>query len=218
VDDVIDIVQDEGTEDVQKMGGMQALEDPYMQSGFFTLLRKRAGWLTVLFIGEMLTAAAMGRFEGEIARAAVLALFIPLIISSGGNSGSQATSLLIRAIALREVRLREWWRVLMRELPSGFMLGMLLGILGFARVEVWQALGIYDHGPHHLLLAFTVWVSLVGTVTFGTVVGAMLPFVLKRFGLDPASASAPLVATLVDVTGLLIYFTVALLLLTGTYL
>ncbi len=218
VDDVIDIVQEDATEDVQKLGGMEALDDPYIDSGFFTLLRKRAGWLTVLFVGEMLTAVAMGRFEGEIQRAAVLALFVPLIISSGGNSGSQATSLLIRAIALREVRLRDWWRVAMRELPSGLLLGTILGVLGFARIEIWQAFGWTLYGAGHTALALTVALSLIGVVTFGTLVGAMLPFALKRVGLDPASASAPLVATLVDVTGLVIYFSLALLLLRGTYL
>jgi magnesium transporter len=218
VDDVIDIAQEDATEDQQKLGGMEALDDPYIQSGFFTLLRKRAGWLTVLFFGEMLTAVAMGRFEGEIQRAAVLALFVPLIISSGGNSGSQATSLLIRALALREVRLRDWWRVAMRELPSGLLLGTILGVLGFARIEIWQALGWTVYGVGHTALALTVALSLIGVVTFGTLVGAMLPFALKRFGLDPASASAPLVATLVDVTGLVIYFSLALLLLRGTYL
>ncbi len=218
VDDVIDIVQEDATEDVQKLGGMEALDDPYIDSGFFTLLRKRAGWLTVLFIGEMFTAVAMGRFEGEIQRAAVLALFVPLIISSGGNSGSQATSLLIRALALREVRLRDWWRVAMRELPSGLLLGALLGVIGFARIEIWQSLGWSSYGPGHMVLALTVALSLIGVVTFGTLVGAMLPFALKRVGLDPASASAPLVATLVDVTGLVIYFSLALLLLRGTYL
>jgi magnesium transporter len=218
VDDVIDIVQEDATEDVQKLGGMEALDDPYIDSGFFTLLRKRAGWLTILFVGEMLTAVAMGRFEGEIQRAAVLALFVPLIISSGGNSGSQATSLLIRALALREVRLRDWWRVAMRELPSGVLLGTILGVLGFARIEIWQALGWTQYGTAHMKLALTVALSLIGVVTFGTLVGAMLPFALKRVGLDPASASAPLVATLVDVTGLVIYFTLALLMLRGTYL
>ena len=218
VDDVIDIVQEDATEDVQKLGGMEALDDPYIDTGFFTLLRKRASWLTILFIGEMFTAVAMGRFEGEIQRAAVLALFVPLIISSGGNSGSQATSLLIRALALREVRLRDWMQVALRELPSGLLLGALLGAIGFARIELWQAIGLTNYGAGHMLLALTVAISLIGVVTFGTLVGAMLPFMLKRVGLDPASASAPLVATLVDVTGLVIYFTVALLMLRGTYL
>ncbi len=218
VDDVIDIVQEDATEDVQKLGGMEALDDPYIDTGFFTLLRKRASWLTILFIGEMFTAVAMGRFEGEIQRAAVLALFVPLIISSGGNSGSQATSLLIRALALREVRLRDWMKVVARELPSGLLLGALLGAIGFARIELWQAIGLTNYGAGHMLLALTVAISLIGVVTFGTLVGAMLPFMLKRVGLDPASASAPLVATLVDVTGLVIYFTVALLMLRGTYL
>jgi magnesium transporter len=218
VDDVIDIVQEDATEDVQKLGGMEALDDPYIDTGFFTLLRKRASWLTILFIGEMFTAVAMGRFEGEIQRAAVLALFVPLIISSGGNSGSQATSLLIRALALREVRLRDWMKVVARELPSGLLLGALLGAIGFARIELWQMIGLTNYGAGHILLALTVAISLIGVVTFGTLVGAMLPFMLKRVGLDPASASAPLVATLVDVTGLVIYFTVALLMLRGTYL
>jgi magnesium transporter len=218
VDDVIDIVQEDATEDVQKLGGMEALDDPYIDTGFFTLLRKRASWLTILFIGEMFTAVAMGRFEGEIQRAAVLALFVPLIISSGGNSGSQATSLLIRALALREVRLRDWWQVAARELPSGLLLGALLGAIGFARIQLWQTIGLANYGAGHTLLALTVAISLIGVVTFGTLVGAMLPFMLKRVGLDPASASAPLVATLVDVTGLVIYFTVALLMLRGTYL
>lgn len=218
VDDVIDIVQEDATEDVQKLGGMEALDDPYIDTGFFTLLRKRASWLTILFIGEMFTAVAMGRFEGEIQRAAVLALFVPLIISSGGNSGSQATSLLIRALALREVRLRDWMKVVARELPSGLLLGALLGAIGFARIELWQVIGLTNYGAGHMLLALTVAISLIGVVTFGTLVGAMLPFMLKRVGLDPASASAPLVATLVDVTGLVIYFTVALLMLRGTYL
>jgi magnesium transporter len=182
------------------------------------MLRKRAGWLAALFIGEMLTATAMGYFEGEIAHAVVLALFVPLIISSGGNSGSQATSLIIRAMALREVRLRDWWRVAIRELPSGIALGVFLGTIGAIRILVWQHFGWYDYGPHYLLVALTVSLALIGVVTFGSLTGSMLPFVLRRLGFDPASASAPFVATLVDVTGLVIYFTVALLLLRGTLL
>jgi magnesium transporter len=213
VDDVIDVIQETQTEDVQRFGGLEALEDPYMRSGFFELLKKRAGWLCVLFLGEMLTATAMGFFENEIAHAVVLALFVPLIISSGGNSGSQATSLIIRALALREVTTKDWWRVALRELPAGIVLGALLGMLGVLRVFVWQYFGIYDYGPHHTLIAVTVGISLLGVVTFGTLTGSMLPFALLRVGFDPASASAPLVATLVDVTGLVIYFSVALLLL-----
>jgi magnesium transporter len=182
------------------------------------MIRKRAGWLCALFLGEMLTATAMGHFEAEISRAVVLALFIPLIISSGGNSGSQATSLIIRALALREVTLRDWWRVAIRELPAGLTLGSILGVIGVIRVFVWQALGWYDYGEHHALVAFTVGTALVGVVLFGSLAGSMLPFVLRRLGFDPASASAPFVATLVDVTGLIIYFSVALTLLRGTLL
>lgn len=218
VDDVIDVIQEEQTEDVQKLGGMEALEEPYMQSGFFTLLRKRAGWLTVLFVGEMFTAAAMARYQAELDSAIILALFIPLIISSGGNSGSQATSLILRALALKEVELSDWWRVAMRELPSGLALGAILGVVGVVRVMSWHALGLQDFGGHPGLVATTVGLSLVGVVTFGTLVGSMLPFLLRRFGFDPASASAPLVATLVDVTGLVIYFSVALVILRGTLL
>jgi magnesium transporter len=218
VDDVIDVIQEEQTEDVQKLGGMEALEEPYMQSGFFTLLRKRAGWLTVLFVGEMFTAAAMARYQAELDSAIILALFIPLIISSGGNSGSQATSLILRALALKEVELSDWWRVAARELPSGLALGAILGVVGVVRVMSWHALGLQDFGGHPGLVATTVGLSLVGVVTFGTLVGSMLPFLLRRFGFDPASASAPLVATLVDVTGLVIYFSVALVILRGTLL
>jgi magnesium transporter len=218
VDDIIDVIQEEQTEDVQKLGGMQALDEPYMQIGFLSMLKKRAGWLAVLFVGELFTASAMGHFEDELAQALVLTLFIPLIISSGGNSGSQATSLIIRALALDEIRVRDWWRVARRELPSGFALGSILGVLGVLRVLGWQWMGLYDYGPHHTLVALTVGVSLLGVVTFGSLVGSMLPFLMKRLGFDPASASAPFVATLVDVTGLVIYFTVALLLLRGALL
>ena len=229
VDDVIDAIQEEQTEDVQKQGGMQALDDPYMQTGFLALLKKRAGWLSVLFIGEMFTASAMGYFESELQRATVLMLFVPLIISSGGNSGSQATSLIIRSLALGEAKLADWWRVIIRELSSGLALGGILGALGAIRVLVWQSMhgkGVhigslvigYDYGPAYPLIALTVGLTLVGVVTFGTIVGSMLPFILRRFGFDPASASAPFVATLVDVTGLVIYFTIALLLLRGTLL
>ncbi|HET8625021.1 MAG TPA: magnesium transporter [Gemmatimonadales bacterium] len=218
VDDVIDALVRESTEDVQKFGGMQAIEEPYTQIGIVQMVRKRAGWLAALFVGEMLTSIAMQEFEHEISRAVVLALFIPLIISSGGNSGSQATSLIIRALALQEVRLRDWWRVALRELPAGLALGALLGLIGVVRVVTWQWAGWYDYGTHYLLVALTVGLSLVGVVLFGSLAGSMLPFVLRRLGFDPASASAPFVATLVDVTGLVIYFSVALLLLQGTLL
>jgi magnesium transporter len=218
VDDVIDALISEQTEDVQKFGGMAATDEPYMQISLGAMIRKRAGWLCALFLGEMLTAGAMGHFQTEISKAVVLALFIPLIISSGGNSGSQATSLIIRAMALREVQLRDWWRVAARELPAGLALGVILGVIGLLRILLWQTLGWYDYGPHHLLIAQTVALGLVGVVLFGSLAGSMLPFVLRRIGFDPASASAPFVATLVDVTGLVIYFTVALLMLRGTLL
>ena len=213
VDDVIDVIQESQTEDVQKLGGLEALESPYMESRFTELIKKRAGWLCVLFLGEMLTASAMGFFEHAIAETVVLALFVPLIISSGGNSGSQATSLIIRALALREVTLRDWWRVAMRELPAGLAFGVILGTLGVVRVVAWQQFGFGDYGEHYWLLGFTVGISLLGVVTFGTLTGSMLPFALRRLGFDPASASAPFVATLVDVTGVLIYFWAASVLL-----
>jgi len=218
VDDVIDAIQKEQTEDVQKFGGMEALDVPYMQIGFLGMIRKRAGWLCVLLLGEMLTAAAMGYYEAEISHAVVLALFVPLIISSGGNSGSQATSLIIRALALQEIQLKDWWRVALREIPSALMLGAILGAIGFARVMVWHELGLYDYGEHAIRIALTVGLALVGVVTFGSLTGSMLPFLLKRVGFDPASSSAPFVATLVDVTGLIIYFNVAFLLLRGRLL
>lgn len=218
VDDIIDAMTAATTEDVQKLGGMEALGRPYMQIGFLGMIRKRAGWLTALFLSEMLTASAMQHYENELQKAVVLTLFLPLIMSSGGNSGSQATSLLIRSLALGEVRLREWWRVLLRELPAGIALGSILGIVGIARVTLWQEAGIYDYGVHWPLIALTVGAALVGVVTFGSVAGSMLPFVLQRLGFDPASASAPFIATLVDVTGLVIYFSVALFILSGTLL
>jgi magnesium transporter len=218
VDDVLDVAEQEATEDIQKLGGMEALDAPYLQVGILSMIRKRAGWLSALFLGEMLTATAMSYFEGEIARAVVLALFVPLIISSGGNSGSQATSLIIRSMALRELRLRDWWRVFHREILSGLTLGTLLGSIGFIRIVLWEHFHFTEYGPHYLLVAFTVWLALIGVVTFGTVAGSMLPFLLRRLGFDPATSSAPFVATLVDVTGLCIYFTVALMLLRGTML
>jgi magnesium transporter len=217
VDDVIDALVEEHTEDVQRFGGMEALDEPYTQIGFFSMIRKRAPWLAALFLSEMLTTSAMGHFQDELAKAVVLALFIPLIISSGGNSGSQATSLIIRALALQELRLRDWWKVMLRELPSGLMLGAILGLMGIGRILLWQHLGIVTY-PHPNLLALTIGIALIGVVAFGSLAGAMLPFVLQRLGFDPASASAPFVATLVDVTGLSIYFYVALLILRGTLL
>lgn len=218
VDDVIDVIQEEQTEDVQKFGGLEALEDPYLDSSIGALLKKRSPWLLVLFVGQMFTAAAMTFFQSQIDAATVLALFIPLVISSGGNSGSQATSLIIRALALQELSARDWIRVMGRELFIGLVLGLMLGVVGLLRVVVWQWFGLYPFGEHYVLLATTVGVTVVGVVLFGTLTGAMLPFFLKRIGFDPASASAPLVATLVDVTGVVLYFTVALLLLRGTLL
>lgn len=217
VDDVVDVVEEEATEDIQKLGGSEALEGPYLKTSFFDMVRKRAGWLTILFVGEMFTASAMGYFADEIERAIVLALFIPLIISSGGNSGSQAATLIIRAIALQEIRLRDWWRVLLRELGSGLTLGLILGAIGVLRILLWPTRDTL-YGEHYSLIAITVGVSLVGVVLWGAIAGSMLPFALRRLGFDPASASAPFVATLVDVTGLAIYFTVASLVLGGTLL
>jgi magnesium transporter len=218
VDDILDVAEQEATEDIQKLGGMEALDAPYLNVGVWSMIRKRAGWLSALFFGEMLTATAMTYFQGEIAHAVVLALFVPLIISSGGNSGSQATSLIIRSLALRELALRDWFHVFRRELISGAALGTLLGAIGFVRIVLWENLHFTEYGQHYLLVAFTVWAALVGVVTFGTLAGSMLPFVLRKLGFDPATSSAPFVATLVDVTGLCIYFTVALLILRGTLL
>jgi magnesium transporter len=227
VDDIIDALVSEQTEDVQKLGGMEAIDEPYLQIRFVEMLKKRAGWLAILFVGETFTAGAMGHFQGEIDKATVLALFVPLIISSGGNSGSQSTSLIIRAMALKEVALRDWWRVVARELPTGFFLGTMLGAIGFVRILFWQFLAMNhwnflglgkDYGEHYFLLATTVFLALIGVVLFGSLAGSMLPFILRRFNLDPASASAPFVATLVDVTGLVIYFLVASLLLHNTLL
>jgi magnesium transporter len=217
VDDIVDVVREEATEDIQKIGGMEALDAPYMRIAFWRMIRKRGSWLSALFLGELLTATAMGFYEKEIARAVVLALFVPLIISSGGNSGSQATTLVIRAMALGEVRIRDWWRVIRRELGAGLVLGSLLGSIGFLRIIVWQKFSPL-YGEHYVLIALTVAASLIGVVTFGTLAGSLLPFVLRSLKFDPASASAPFVATLVDVTGLLIYFSVASVILRGTLL
>ena len=217
LNDIVDVVQEEATEDIQKLGGVETLEEPYLQVPLLRMIRKRAGWLAALFLGEMLTATAMGQFEAEIARAVVLALFVPLIISSGGNSGSQATTLVIRAMALGEVRIRDWWRVVRREVVTGLGLGLILASIGLVRILLWQ--GLFDaYGEHYFLVALTVALSLVGVVLWGAVAGSILPFVLRGLGFDPASASAPFVATLVDVTGLVIYFTVAAAVLRGTLL
>ncbi len=215
VDAMIDFQSERTTKDIQMMGGLEALDAPYDQVSFWAMVRKRGGWLSALFLGEMLTATAMGHYEEEIARAVVLALFVPLIISSGGNSGSQAASLIIRALALRELRLRDWLRVMKRELLSGVTLGAGLGVIGFVRIILWQWLGFTDYGPHMTRIAATVWLSLIGVVGFGTLAGSMLPFLLRRLGFDPATSSAPFVATLVDVTGLVIYFQVAGFVLRG---
>ncbi|HLY38269.1 MAG TPA: magnesium transporter [Candidatus Binatia bacterium] len=217
IDDIVHVIAEEATEDIQKVGGTEALGAPYMDVGFLQMVRKRAGWLSALFLGEMLTATAMGYFEKEIERAVVLALFVPLIISSGGNSGSQASTLVIRAMALGEVKLRDWWRVIRRELSAGLALGSILGAIGFVRILSW-VLFFHAYGPHHWLVGFTVAGSLIGVVTFGTLAGSLLPFVLRRLGFDPASACAPFVATLVDVTGLVIYFTMASVIMRGALL
>jgi magnesium transporter len=217
VNDIVDVVQEEATEDIQKIGGVATFEGPYLQVPLLRMIRKRAGWLAALFIGEMLTATAMGQFEGDIAKAVVLALFVPLIISSGGNSGSQATTLVIRAMALGEVRLRDWWRVIRRELATGLGLGLILASIGLVRILLWEV--FFDaYGTHYFLIALTVALSLVGVVLWGCIAGSLLPFILHALGFDPASASAPFVATLVDVTGLVIYFSVAALVLRGTLL
>ncbi|MGC4001546.1 MAG: magnesium transporter [Anaeromyxobacter sp.] len=217
VDDIVDVVQEEATEDIQRLGGTEALGAPYLDMSMGSMVKKRAGWLAALFLGEMLTATAMASYEDEIAKAVVLALFVPLIISSGGNSGSQATTLVIRAMALGEVRLRDWWRVARREVFSGLGLGLILGAIGVTRILVWQGM-FHTYGEHAVAVAATVGLSLVGVVLWGCLAGSMLPFLLRRLGLDPASASAPFVATLVDVSGLVIYFTVASIVLAGRLL
>ncbi|MDZ7289814.1 MAG: magnesium transporter [candidate division KSB1 bacterium] len=217
VDDIIDVVEKEATEDIQKMAAVETLDEPYMQINFFRMVKKRAGWLSFLFLGETLTATAMGYFESEIARAVVLALFIPLIISSGGNSGSQAASLVIRAMALEEIRLRDWWRVMRREIASGLTLGAILGTIALVRILLWPNREKL-YGEHFALVAATVACSLIGVVMWGTLAGSMLPFIMRKLGFDPAASSAPFVATLVDVSGLVIYFTVASMILHGTLL
>jgi magnesium transporter len=217
VDDIVDVVQEEATEDIQKIGGTEALDDPYLRSSIGAMIRKRAGWLMILFVSEMLTASAMGYYEGEIARAVILAVFVPLIISSGGNAGSQASTLVIRAMALGEVRLGDWWRVTRREIVSGLSLGLILGAIGFARVTLWELL-FHSYGQHYLKIAMTVGLSLVLIVAWGSLAGSLLPMLLKKLRFDPANASTPFVATMVDVTGLVIYFSVARVFLTGSLL
>ena len=217
IDDILWVAQEEFSEDMQKMGGTEALNEPYLEMPLIKLFRKRVGWMIVLFIGEMLTATAMSYFEDEIAKAVVLALFVPLIISSGGNSGSQASTLIIQAMAVGEITISDWWAVLRREILSGLMLGSVLGLIGFTRVAIWQQF-THTYGPHWFFVGSTVGVSLVGVVLWGTLSGSMLPMILKRLGADPAVSSAPFVATLVDVTGLIIYFSVAYLFLAGLLL
>ena len=223
IDDVLWVASEEFSEDVQKIGGAEALDMPYLETPFFHLVKKRVGWLTILFFGEMLTATAMAFYNDEMAKVIVLTNFIPLIISTGGNSGTQASTLIIQAMALGEVKLTDWWRVMRREILSGLMLGVMLGCIGFLRITLWSfamhhGVGKDIYGAHWILLAFTVWVSLIGVVLWGSLIGSMLPLLLKRLGADPASSSAPFVATLVDVTGLVIFFNVALLILKGTLL
>ncbi|MBK7182675.1 MAG: magnesium transporter [Bacteroidetes bacterium] len=217
IDDVVDVRREEETEDVQKMGAMEALEEPYMNTSFVQMFKKRAGWLVLLFLGETLTATAMSFFEDQITKAVILALFIPLIIASGGNSGSQASTLVIRALALGEISIRDWAKILKKEFYTGLTIGLLLGLIGFSRVAIWSYF-VTDYGPYWYLIAFTVGFSLVGVVLWGTMMGSLLPLVLKRLGFDPAVSSAPFVATLVDVTGLVIYFTFSLFFLKGILL
>jgi magnesium transporter len=218
IDDMLWVANEEFSEDIQMIGGTEALDEPYLDIALSKLFRKRIGWLVVLFLGEMLTATAMGYYEHEIEKAVVLALFVPLIISSGGNSGSQASTLIIQAMAVGDISLADWWRVLKRELLSGVMLGGVLGLIGFLRVIAWHSIAPNMYGPQWLMIAYTVGISLLGVVLWGTLSGSMLPIVLKKLGADPAVSSAPFVATLVDVTGLVIYFSVALLFLSGTLL
>lgn len=218
IDDVLDVAQEESTEDFHKFGGTKSHDLSYTQTPLVDMVKNRAGWLVILFVGEMFTASAMGYYEDRIAKAVVLALFVPLIISSGGNSGSQAASLVIRSLALGELKLRNWWYVMRKEVLSGLMLGGILGTIGFARIAVWQLAGLHDYGVYWVWVGLTVALSLLFIVLWGTIAGSMIPFILKRVGLDPATASAPFVATLVDVTGLIIYFSIAILLLTGKML
>lgn len=217
-DDVLDLAEDRATEDIQRLGGMDALDEPYRSVSVWRMFQKRGAWLSILFVGQLLTASVMEHFEASLSEALVLAVFIPLIISSGGNSGSQATSLIIRALALHEIRLADWWRVLRREAATALLLGIWLGLLGFLRVKGWQWMGWADYTVYSGRVALTIACSLVGVVLWGSLVGSMLPFLLKRLGMDPATSSAPFVATLVDVTGLVIYLGTASLFLSGSLL
>lgn len=216
VDDVMDVARREATEDIHKIGGMEALDTPYARTPFVTLLRKRAFWLTILFLGEMITVSVMATYADKLASVVALAIFLPLIIASGGNSGSQASTLIVRALALSEITLRDWWMVARRELASGVVMGAWLGFIGFLRVELWHRMGMFDYGEHSTRLGITIWLSVIGVVTCGTLCGSMLPFILRACRLDPATSSAPFVATIVDVTGVVIYFSVAMLILSGT--
>ncbi len=223
IDDMLWVANEEYSEDIQKIGGTEALDEPYLEISFFKLIKKRVGWLIVLFLSEMLTATAMAYFADEIEKAVVLSIFVPLIMSSGGNSGSQASTLIIQAMAVGEIAIADWWRVMRREIFSGLMLGSILGLIGFLRICVWHLLmnhGVIQdlYGPHWMLIGFTVGLSLIGVVLWGTLSGSMLPIILKRLGADPAVSSAPFVATLVDVTGLVIYFSVAYMFLQGLLL
>ncbi len=218
IDDVIDVAEQRNTREMQRFGGVESLEYPYVKTPIFSLIRKRAGWLIILFLSEMLTATAMGHYQDELATALVLTLFIPLVMSSGGNSGSQAATLIIRALAVKELNLRDWFYVMRRELFSGLCLGIVLGTIGFLRIAAWQQLHWYDYGPHWVLIATTIFCSLIGIIMWGAFSGAMIPMLLKKLKLDPATSSAPFVATLVDVTGLIIYFSIAGMILQDTLL
>jgi magnesium transporter len=214
----MDVIEEEATEDFQKFGGTEGLDLSYTKTSLFEMVKKRSGWLVILFLGEMLTASAMGYFENQIAKAVVLDLFVPLIISSGGNSGSQAASLIIRSLALGELRLKNWWYVMRKEIFSGLSLGSILGLVGLLRIIIWQLAGFHDYGEYWMWIAAVVALSLIFVVLWGTLSGSMIPILLKRIGLDPATASAPFVATLVDVTGLIIYFSIAVIVLGGKIL
>ncbi|MEG2510269.1 MAG: magnesium transporter, partial [Chryseobacterium sp.] len=218
IDDILDQIESQNTEDIQKFGGVEALDDPYIQTHWFEMIKKRGLWLIVLFFLQLITASVMGFYENEIEKAVVLALFIPLIISSGGNSGSQAATLIIRAMALQEITIKDWWIVMKKELLTGFILGTFLGIIGFFRIMIWHKLGWFDYGDYWFFIGISAGISLSMIVLWGTISGSMVPFILKKFNLDPATSSAPFVATLVDVTGLIIYFTIAAMFLTGKLL
>ncbi|RZK48469.1 MAG: magnesium transporter [Pedobacter sp.] len=218
VDDILWIAQEEYTEDIHKIGGTEALDEPYLDMPIFKLIKKRVSWLIVLFLGEMLTATAMQHFEIELEKAVVLSLFIPLIMSSGGNSGSQASTLIIQAMALGEVTIASWWRVMRREIISGAVLGIILGSIGLVRIILWQELHLYDYGEHWLLIGWTIFFTIAGIVLWGSLIGSMMPIIMKKLKLDPATSSAPFVATMVDVTGILIYFSIAVLFLRGVLL